>query len=465
MGNIQAIECCTVRQDEDQAFLPPSIPQQTSSSDVLRAIGQSNLGLSGSPAACLSPLYGGALDSRRLAVGSDSGIRVSRIVPGGGTAGGPASAGGFGHAGPLWLDFDVMETIDLPDTSGHGSWTLAAFAFGDPLSARRIIAALNPRPANGNGVANGRSAPTLRVFDLQSKQNRAEDWSMGKEDITCMAVTVCHVFVGDCAGCCWLFHKKDGAISALGVGQRGPKGARRLHQCPVVALEADPQYVYSMSADRCISIWDQTLAEEKIRFIVAVSPGHLQREMRSLTGIARPNSRWGLIGGASGWPKNATAAPSSSGPIGLLFLAGLGAGGEGLLMTWNLATKAGLTTVRAHDGKIAAMAFGPHDNGPVITGGDDGCICLWDIFSLRCVARVPDPARRSITAFAAEPQRCFFSVHEGGTVKAWRVMYGDEKKAGGNKALPTHKPLNLQPASPSGTLARPYSSSAVSRPQ
>jgi len=462
MGNI---ECCTVRQDEDQAIIPRSISQQTTStSDVLRAIGQSsNLGLPGSKAACLAPLYGGALDSRRFAVGSDEGIRVSRMVPGGETVGRPASIGGFGDAEPLWLDFDVMESIDLPGTSGHGSWTLAAFAFGDPLSARRIFAALNP--SQGKGVANGRSAPTLRVFDLHSKQSQAEDWFVGKEDITCMAVTVCHVFVGDSAGCCWLFNKKDGAISVLGAGQRGSQGARRLHQCAVVALEADPQYVYSMSADKCISIWDDSLTEEKIRFIVAVSPGHVQQEIRCLTGIARPNSRWGLMAGASGRPNKPTGAPSSSGPIGLLFLAGLGADGEGLLMTWNLATKAGLTTVRAHDGRITAMAFGPHDNGPVITGGEDGCICLWDIFSLRCVASVPDPARRSVTAFATEPQRCFYSVHKAGTIKAWRVMYGDDKKTGGNKALPMHKTLTLPPARSSGALSRPTSSSAVSRPQ
>ncbi|CAE7678379.1 unnamed protein product, partial [Symbiodinium pilosum] len=83
-------------------------------------------------------------------------------------------------------------------------------------------------------------------------------------------------------------------------------------------------------------------------------------------------------------------------PRGALFVAGVIAKGQcsadsaGILMEWSLSpTPVCQSAIIAHDLPIATMAYGPCDNGPLITADMRGLCRIWDCTPrLRCSQQI-----------------------------------------------------------------------------
>ena len=103
--------------------------------------------------------------------------------------------------------------------------------------------------------------------------------------------------------------------------------------------------------------------------------------LSELTALRRPLSRWA---GSQGSSRSAKA------PRGTLFVAAVLADpceaavvGAGVLMEWALSPggqqgAACQSAQVAHDSPIVSIAFGPYDNGPVITADRRGVFRVWD---------------------------------------------------------------------------------------
>lgn len=98
-----------------------------------------------------------------------------------------------------------------------------------------------------------------------------------------------------------------------------------------------------------------------------------------LTAIKLPLSRWAGTQGSS--------SRSAKAPRGSLFFAGtLGdfapnnAGGAGVVVQYQLAEELVCRSAQiGHDSPVTAMAYGPYDNGPLITADSQGHFRVWDI--------------------------------------------------------------------------------------
>lgn len=97
-----------------------------------------------------------------------------------------------------------------------------------------------------------------------------------------------------------------------------------------------------------------------------------------LSFLRRPLSRW------AGW-QGSTRGPKA--PRGWLFVAGVLGGdgasassGQGVLMEWSLGEKPVCQSAQVvHDSPLAALAYGPYDNGPLITADARGIFRVWEL--------------------------------------------------------------------------------------
>lgn len=250
----------------------------------------------------------------------------------------------------------------------------------------------------------------MRILDGEDGLKAVHEFQCGKTEITCLAVSIVRIYVAHFDGSCLSFENISSGSRSTWQSQASIDQPTKLHCGPVCGIDADPYFVYSVGADSTISVWDATLEHEQMRLEACTAPGDFH--IRSLTGVLRPSSRWGLSRGHNRGTKS---------PCGLLCVTGMSKRAEGLLMTWNLSSRVCLHCVRAHDGLITALAFGPYDNGPVLTGGEDMCIRVWDLFFLRCI-RCIGANSAEIHGLAVEPQRRFYSLAADGILKVWALM-------------------------------------------
>lgn len=94
-------------------------------------------------------------------------------------------------------------------------------------------------------------------------------------------------------------------------------------------------------------------------------------------------------------------------------------------MKWDLTAKGCVRSLHAHEAHILSLCFGPYDNGPVITGGADGLIKLWEV-STMAILGVLNEHRCEIRSMCVEPQHRFFSCGSDGVLKVWNLTLGDE---------------------------------------
>lgn len=183
------------------------------------------------------------------------------------------------------------------------------------------------------------------------------------------------------------------------------RATARLHKGPVVDVAVDRHFVYSLGEESNLRIWSMELKEVAVIQIDSIEASCLMGsfdaplpllsvpsqanpnekdtassiQFSRLSALKRPVSRWSGGQAASGRGTTST-------PRGLLFVAatmakGQSAAGEnaGVLMEWSIgSTSCCQSAVIAHDVPIASIAYGPCDNGPLITCDVTGLCRIWD---------------------------------------------------------------------------------------
>ncbi|CAE8701898.1 unnamed protein product, partial [Polarella glacialis] len=134
------------------------------------------------------------------------------------------------------------------------------------------------------------------------------------------------------------------------------------------------------------------------------------------------------------------SARNSGVPRGMLFVAGTVAAGQevagegaAVLMEWSLSIKPTCqNAIVAHDSPIVAIAYGPYDNGPLITADTNGVCRVWDFTPrLWCSQQVDmrpsmspkndgPPSARLEVAIASDPlQRALYSIAGDKRLLVW----------------------------------------------
>jgi len=129
---------------------------------------------------------------------------------------------------------------------------------------------------------------------------------------------------------------------------------------------------------------------------------------KKISCICRPFTRWQVQRKRGG-----------SSACGLLYVACENEHGNGCIMEYNMRSQEYVRSVIGHDGPIVTLIFGPYDNGPLFSGGDDGLIKVWDISTLR-VLKILD-GESSIKAMAVQQQQSIFSLTQDGILKIWTL--------------------------------------------
>jgi len=330
--------------------------------------------------------------------------------------------------GKVRLEMLPLGTMNLNSSEKVDSETLVCAMFSDQGSSRYMVGGVNPiestdskdeykedavsnngsgEPPATNGAASRSRPAVLRMWDIDLGFKIIKEYVCTKANITCLAISTrgAKIFVADDAGVVCIFEKQTSKPLIEPV---------QLHQGAVLALEVDPHFVYTIGADKLIAIWDARWLSPQV-LLEAELCGH---SIKQLSGVLRPSSRWGLSQG----PARGTQAPS-----GLLFVTALSENNHGLLTSWQLGTKVCSNCVEAHAGLINACVFGPYDNGPVLTGGTDNCIRVWDVFTLQCLKTISEH-EGVIHGLAVEPQHRFYSLAADGLLKVWTLVEEQEGK-------------------------------------
>lgn len=162
-------------------------------------------------------------------------------------------------------------------------------------------------------------------------------------------------------------------------------------------------------------------------------------QVAALTALIRPLSRWAGSQGAS---------RSADAPRGTLFVAATLADskalapacmplhqadtyaavgtGAGVIMEWSMGHKKAICTSAhvAHDSPIVSIAYGPYDNGPVITADRLGIFRVWDIVPKLTLAQqlafAWSPGTIPHLSVAIEPQKGVFTSCGDRRLFIWR---------------------------------------------
>lgn len=143
-------------------------------------------------------------------------------------------------------------------------------------------------------------------------------------------------------------------------------------------------------------------------------------QLSRLTGVQRPTSRWT---GAQPSEKVRQGAK----PRGSLYITGdLAMGGGSVVMAWSLGASPECHTLEVvPEAEISTIAYGPYDNGPLITTGRSGIVRVWDFVpKLMCVQMAQVLVRGCSPAIAVDPvSSALYSVVGNERLFIWRRMH------------------------------------------
>jgi len=131
-----------------------------------------------------------------------------------------------------------------------------------------------------------------------------------------------------------------------------------------------------------------------------------------------------------------------------------------MLLAWNLSTGQLPQSVKAHDPVVTAVAYGPYDNGPILTAGGDAMIRVWDTNSLQCLRSVRNQGG-IVNFIGVEPQHRFFTLDSGGWLRSWTLV--DNQK--GRPGTPRTTSRSVSPAaSANGSRRDTYAGTPATTP-
>lgn len=410
--------CCSVREKDGRGrlgFVTNESPQFLCN--------EVELGLEHPCFVAFAPLWntGSAGSTRRLAVASASAVHVYRLSD---------SALQGAEIPPMVLEHTLTMPADLtinavlfrdedtsrclvvaygPTTSSHegkaGQHFIRVWSCDGPASGSRMV----KQVSTGSSVSlatfaapheNFVSADAPAEHEVSDESALPYAWHLNEgfvaslEDhtarVTRLVVSSTYLLSADDQGECRVWQKNRGFAS---------RAAARLHQGAVVDLAVDRLYAYSLGQqDLCVRVWSVpdlkpvlTILADSVEggpanfsgFAVAtpMAPGAGRHStacrLAQLSTVRRPVSRWS---GAQGSTRSAGA------PRGMLFVSGVLAEGQetagagaAVLMEWSLGTNPRCQSAQiAHDTPIETMAYGPYDNGPLITADKSGTFRVWD---------------------------------------------------------------------------------------
>jgi len=329
---------------------------------------------------------------------------------------------------------------------------ITAMQFRDEDSSRHLLVAYGPAGSLAPGSVNTAGNYRVRVWSCESEpglsSEKAESEAVWRPDdgyiasledhstaVTRLAVSSTFLLTADVGGECRTWQKTRNFQ---------PRAVARLHQSGgITDLAVDRLFAYSVGGqDLAIRVWSMpdlkqvlTISADSVDCPPSppVGPGCEASplpaspcRLAQLTAVRRPASRWS---GAQGSARN------SGTPRGMLFVAGTVAekqdsspvapAGSGVLMEWALgATPFCQSAQVAHDAPIAALAYGPYDNGPLITADAWGSFRIWDYTPrLWCSQQVQtrDLVTLARVAIAVDPlQRALYTIVGDKRLFVWR---------------------------------------------
>lgn len=284
--------------------------------------------------------------------------------------------------------------------------------FSEDSSSRNLVVAYGgDKSTSGSSSAptNTESKHILRVFSCEApcvKLDRGlaesslpapwtldDDFSVTLEEhlapITKLAVSPTYMLSADADGECKVWQKNRAFHK---------RAAAKLHHGGVADLVVDRLFAYTVGTEECkICVWSVpeltpvlSIPADNLSVyladigdiggipnpslpLVATNPYKLSK----LTALRRPTSRWAGSQGSSRAAKT---------PKGCLYVAGVLAedsevakAGTGIVMEWSLGPEPICHSAQvAHDAAISSLAYGPYDNGPLVTAGSDTVFRVWD---------------------------------------------------------------------------------------
>lgn len=288
--------------------------------------------------------------------------------------------------------------------------------FSEDSSSRNLVVAYGSekwKPGSTSGMRSPRSMPEnkhiLRVFSceapcavlsrnvgdaaLPAPWSVDDDYAVTLEDhlapICKLAVSPTYLLSADADGECKVWQKNRAFHK---------RAAAKLHTGGVADLVVDRLFAYSVGVQECkICVW----SVPELTPVLGIPADHISiylapigdiggipdpaaplvaacpYKLSKLTALRRPTSRWAGSQGSSRAAKT---------PKGCLYVAGVLAedtevakAGTSIIMEWGLGTDPVCQSAQvAHDSAISTLAYGPYDNGPLLTADDDAVFRVWD---------------------------------------------------------------------------------------
>eukprot|EP00747_Dinoflagellata_sp_TGD_P055540 gnl/TRDRNA2_/TRDRNA2_149593_c1_seq1.p1 gnl/TRDRNA2_/TRDRNA2_149593_c1~~gnl/TRDRNA2_/TRDRNA2_149593_c1_seq1.p1 ORF type:complete len:466 (-),score=81.00 gnl/TRDRNA2_/TRDRNA2_149593_c1_seq1:70-1419(-) len=227
-----------------------------------------------------------------------------------------------------------------------------------------------------------------------------------------------------------------------------------LHAGGVAGLTVDHPHVFTVGAsDLAVRIWSiadftpvgkidvgsANLPPLTLGAVTAAAPAPAAGAIRisRLTAVCRPVSRWAYSRGSS----------SKMAPHGSVFVAGVRAAsakrqdsssGQAVVMKWQLSDDKWICQLvqAVHEDAIAVLAYGPYDNGPLITADEIGTHRIWELgirlrfvqeagsegISLQARSDSEDPEEPGLlpVAMAVQPQKGIIHLLSDNRLCFWR---------------------------------------------
>ncbi|XP_021681000.2 protein ROOT INITIATION DEFECTIVE 3 [Hevea brasiliensis] len=193
-----------------------------------------------------------------------------------------------------------------------------------------------------------------------------------------------------------------------------------------------------------IAIWDIRTGDPLLHIPTCASPPHGLLCLGNQFLVASQVNKHGSVGGGAifTWPLKKSQSPLRSYPIEAIgpisctmdgvYLAGGAPSGN--VYIWEVANGRLLKTWRAHHKSLKCMAFS-NDDSVLISGSDDGMICVWSMVSLLDMENLESSPsllhyssehRSSISGLltTSSANSTFISSSLDGTCKAWDLVSG-----------------------------------------
>lgn len=365
------------------------------------------------------------------------------------------------HSMELDADMEVTAMI-FSDDSSSKTLVIAASPISDAARRThqvRFFSCDSQASQNGTNLDDGELPVNVWTWD-DSHASALEEHGA---PVTHLVTSQTMLVTADRSGTCGTWQKNKGFSKR--------HTSRKLHKGSIADLSVDRFFVYTCGReDKMISVWSvpdlqpimETFAEIPRDLFFNKSSGSVvpaQRvadgspdisapravgasqakaksdayQLSELTALRRPLSRWA---GSQGSTRSAKA------PKGTLFVAAVladdceAAGvGAGVLMEWAMAATGDARAICqsaqvAHDSPIISIAYGPYDNGPVITADMRGVFRVWD-----CVPRLTlsqhleffsAPQATPHLTMVVEPQRGLYTCTGDRRLFVWRRSNSQE---------------------------------------